>query len=60
MRWTLKPHPVKEKVEKLAVDLQVNRTIAQILCQRGIETFEEAKNYFRPSLDEIHAIFIFI
>ena len=58
MRWTLKPHPVKEKVDKLAVDLQVNRTIAQILCQRGIETFEEAKNYFRPSLDEIHDPFL--
>ena len=58
MRWKLKPDPVKEKVDKLAEDLQVNRTIAQILCQRGIETFEEAKNYFRPSLDEIHDPFL--
>ena len=58
MRWTLKPHPVKEKIDKLAEDLQVNNTIAQILCQRGIETFEDAKNYFRPSLDEIHDPFL--
>ena len=58
MRWKLKPDPVKEKVDKLAENLQVNRTIAQILCQRGIETFEDAKNYFRPSLDEIHDPFL--
>ena len=58
MRWTLKPKADKEKVEKLAKDLQVDKTIAEILCQRNIETFEDAKNYFRPSLDEIHDPFL--
>ncbi|WP_299058595.1 single-stranded-DNA-specific exonuclease RecJ [uncultured Polaribacter sp.] len=58
MRWTLKPQPEKEKVEKLAKELQVNKTIAQILCQRNIDTFEAAKNYFRPNLDEIHDPFL--
>jgi single-stranded-DNA-specific exonuclease len=58
MRWTLKPKPEKEKVEKLARDLQVDITIASILCQRNIETFEDAKKYFRPSLDEIHNPFL--
>jgi len=46
MRWTLKPQPEKEKVEKLAKELQVNSTIASILCQRNIETFEDAKKLF--------------
>ena len=50
MRWTFKPTPEKGKVENLAKELQVNSTIAAILCQRNIETFEEAKRYFRPSL----------
>ena len=58
MRWTLKPKADKEKVEKLAEELQVDKTIAAILCQRNIETFEDAKNYFRPSLDEIHDPFL--
>ncbi|ARV16298.1 single-stranded-DNA-specific exonuclease RecJ [Polaribacter sp. SA4-12] len=58
MRWTIKPHPEKEKVEKLAKELQVDKTIAQVLCQRGVETFDDAKNYFRPSLDEIHDPFL--
>ena len=58
MRWTLKPQPKKEKVEKLAKELQVNSAIATILCQRNIETFEAAKNYFRPNLEQIHDPFL--
>ena len=58
MRWTIKPDPEKEKVEKLAKELQVTQTIASILCQRNIETFEEAKNYFRPSVEQIHDPFL--
>ena len=58
MRWTLKPEPNKEKVAKLAFDLQVDATIAKILLQRDIETFEDAKKYFRPSLNDIHNPFL--
>ena len=58
MRWSLKPQPKKDKVEKLAKELQVSSKIAAILCQRNIETFEDAKKYFRPSLDEIHDPFL--
>ena len=58
MRWTLKTQPEKEKVDKLAKELQVDAVIASILCQRNIVTFEDAKNYFRPSLEEIHDPFL--
>ena len=58
MRWTLKSKPEKEKIKKLANDLQVDETIASILCQRNIETFEDAKKYFRPSLEDIHDPFL--
>ena len=58
MRWMLKPQPEKEKVDKLAKELQVDPIIASILCQRNIETFEDAKKYFRPSLEEIHDPFL--
>jgi single-stranded-DNA-specific exonuclease len=58
MRWTLKKASDKETAAKLAKDLQVDLTIAEILCQRNIETFEEAKNYFRPSLEDIHDPFL--
>lgn len=58
MRWTIKPQPEKETILKLAKDLQVDATIAAILCQRNIETFDNAKNYFRPSLENIHDPFL--
>ena len=58
MRWTLKTKPNPKKVNQLSKDLQVDKTIAKILCQRNIETFEEAKKFFRPSLDDIHDPFL--
>jgi single-stranded-DNA-specific exonuclease len=58
MRWTLKTPTEKEKVYKLAKELKVDITIASILYQRNIETFEDAKNYFRPNLEEIHDPFL--
>jgi len=58
MRWTIKPKPPKEKVEKLAKELQIEETLASILCQRNIETYEEAKKFFRTSLENIHDPFL--
>ncbi|WP_299046564.1 single-stranded-DNA-specific exonuclease RecJ [uncultured Polaribacter sp.] len=58
MRWTLKLQPEKEKVAQLARDLQVDNTIASILCQREIDTYKKAKKFFRPSLKDIHDPFL--
>ena len=58
MRWTLRPTPDSEKVRSLAKELQVSPTIARILCQRDINTFNEAKLFFRPSLEDIHDPFL--
>ena len=54
MRWTLKPKPEEEKINELATALQVSKTIATLLLQRGISSFEEARQFFRPSLNELH------
>ena len=35
--------------------LKINRTLCDILAQRGIHSFEEAKSYFRPSLENMHS-----
>src|SRR5210317_762509 len=58
MRWTLKPKPSPQKIEDLSKLLGVEETIASLLMQRGIETFEEAKKFFRPSLDDLHNPFL--
>lgn len=54
MRWTLKPKPAQEKVKHLVNELKVDELIAMLLVQRGIETFDEARQFFRPSLDDLH------
>jgi len=58
MRWTLKPKPNREILSKLASDLGVEIPIASMLVQRGIENFEDAKKFFRPSLDDLHDPFL--
>lgn len=58
MRWTLKPKPDPEKVNSLSRALNVERIIASLLVQRGIETYEEAKKFFRPSLKDLHDPFL--
>jgi len=58
MRWTLKPKLAPEKIGTLSKSLGVDNVIASLLLQRGIETFEEAKKFFRPSLDELHDPFL--
>ena len=54
MRWTLKPKPAQETVTALAKALNVEEFVATLLVQRGITTFEEAKAFFRPSLEHLH------
>lgn len=58
MRWTLKPKPNPNKVNHLSEVLGVEETIASLLVQRGIKTFEEAKMFFRPSLENLHDPFL--
>jgi single-stranded-DNA-specific exonuclease len=58
MRWTLQPKPDAKQVAKLADELNVDETIASLLLQRGISTFEAAKAFFRPNLDQLHDPFL--
>ena len=58
MRWTLKPEPNPKKVAILAKSLNIDATNAKLLVQRGIETYEEAKAFFRPSLENLHDPFL--
>ncbi|RSK41596.1 single-stranded-DNA-specific exonuclease RecJ [Mangrovimonas spongiae] len=54
MRWTLKPKPEPQKILQLQDALQVDEFVATLLVQRGIETYEDAKRFFRPSLNHLH------
>jgi single-stranded-DNA-specific exonuclease len=54
MRWTLKHKPDSEKVKNLAAQLNIDELIANLLLQRGVQTFEDARRFFRPSFDDLH------
>jgi single-stranded-DNA-specific exonuclease len=54
MRWNLKPKPLSEKVNQLVRELNVDELIATLLVQRGIDTYDDARQFFRPSLDDLH------
>ena len=54
MRWNPKSKPNPEKVQAIQSALQVDEIIAKLLVQRGIETFEQAKTFFRPTLADLH------
>lgn len=58
MRWTLKPKPDPETVIRLTKELGVGKPIASLLVQRGINTYEEARKFFRPSLEDLHDPFL--
>jgi single-stranded-DNA-specific exonuclease len=54
MRWNPKSKPNPEKVHELQSALQVDEIIASLLVQRGVETFDQAKTFFRPTLSDLH------
>ncbi len=45
-------------VEKLATSLKIDETLARLLRQRGVNTYREAHDFFRPSLDNLHDPFL--
>lgn len=54
MRWILTQNISEQKVNELAISLSVDKAIAKLLVQRGIDSFEKARLFFRPSLDGLH------
>lgn len=57
-RWVLLPECDQAKVERLATEININPVLASLLVRRGIETFEQAKEFFRPSLSMLHDPFL--
>lgn len=58
MRWTLKPKPEPQQIAELSNALKVDGLVAQLLIQRGITNYAEAKKFFRPELSDLHDPFL--
>lgn len=60
-RWVLKPLPQEAVIERLALELSNKATpstmwrlIALLLAQRSVYSYDEARSFFRPSLENLH------
>ena len=58
MRWNLAPKQNLETVTHLSQALGIDPLLSSLLVQRGITTFDQAKRFFRPSLEELHDPFL--
>ena len=58
MRWNLLPKPNLETVTHLSKALGIDPLLSSLLVQRGITTYDQAKRFFRPSLEELHDPFL--
>ena len=57
-RWIIRKDYDIEVVDKLADSLGVDKIIATLLVERGVTTFDEAKKFFRPGLNQLHDPFL--
>lgn len=58
MHWNIKDTPSQETIAHLIECLGVDAVVAQLLAQRGITTFEEARAFFRPHIGQLHDPFL--
>jgi single-stranded-DNA-specific exonuclease len=57
-RWVLKRRPDQLEVQLLADSLSVSESLARLLVFRKIKTFQQARRYFRPTLEFLHDPFL--
>jgi single-stranded-DNA-specific exonuclease len=56
--WVLKSPGDPEKSKELSRALGVDEALANLLVQRGVKTFDEAKTFFRPTLEDLFDPFL--
>jgi single-stranded-DNA-specific exonuclease len=58
LKWIPKDTPNPQTVEHLSVQLNIGESMATLLAQRGIDTFEKARRFFRPQYSDLHDPFL--
>lgn len=56
--WIPADNSKTSDTDALAAALKVDPLVAKLLLQRGIRTYEEARNFFRPDLEQLHDPFL--
>ncbi len=57
-RWVFKNSADKTDILALSDSLNISYVLANLLLQRNVRTFAEAKSFFRPSLEKLHDPFL--
>lgn len=57
-KWIIREQADREKVERLAAEVGIDKVLAELLVKRGVESFEEARAFFRPDLKALHDPFL--
>ncbi|HLV23854.1 MAG TPA: single-stranded-DNA-specific exonuclease RecJ [Moheibacter sp.] len=57
-QWVIKPVPHPETIQLLMEEVKLPLPLAVVIAQRGINSFESAKNFFRPDLNNLHDPFL--
>lgn len=57
LRWAQKSFD-QQKVNALQQALNIHPVLCQLLVERGVETYEQAKDFFRPDLNKLHDPFL--
>lgn len=57
-KWVLKEAADPQAVSRLSAELGIDRVLAGLLVQRGITTFQQAREFFRPDLSGLHDPFL--
>jgi len=58
MNWKIEENKDPQAIEQLSKELNVNKVISSMLIKRGIKTFNQAKDFFRPSIKQLHDPFL--
>ena len=58
MLWQSVFTPETSNVQQLSLQLNVPQEISYLLVQRGITSFDQAKNFFRPAWEDLHSPFL--
>lgn len=57
-QWIIKPQADDALIEELSNTINVSKPIANLLIQRGITNYDEARKFFRPRLQELYDPFL--
>ena len=57
-KWKIRESADRQTVKQLSFELGVDPVLAELLVQRGVCTFHQARSFFRPDLADLHDPFL--